>query len=170
MTTPRTLTGPVYVTRDGERVSPILPTEADAFGWLMRHQPMSVDWATKHEGYAFADTGAVPWSATEARNYAASARRELGGDADHRAGHPDDDEASRHLTRENCAACVLAGYGSDTDDEPNYSSWQRIYVEAKARIPRRYRNAFVDTLNGEENTRYADALARSIATFGVQFA
>ncbi len=43
---------PVIVTRDGQPVSPSLPDEDAALSWLLHHQPMSTDWALKHEGYA----------------------------------------------------------------------------------------------------------------------
>ncbi len=40
------------VTRDGKPVSPLLDDENAAFAWLLKHQPMSTDWAIKYEGYA----------------------------------------------------------------------------------------------------------------------
>ncbi len=40
------------VTRDGKPVSPVLVDENAAFAWLLKHQPMSTDWAIKYEGYA----------------------------------------------------------------------------------------------------------------------
>ena len=42
-----------YVTRDGRQVSPDFTIENDAHKWLLRHQPMSNDWALKYEGYSF---------------------------------------------------------------------------------------------------------------------
>jgi hypothetical protein len=42
------------VTRDGKPVSPVLPNGDAAWKWLHDHQGMSVDWALRHEGYAFA--------------------------------------------------------------------------------------------------------------------
>lgn len=41
-----------FVTRDGRPVSPPLADYNAAFAWLLRHQPMSTDWAMKYEGYA----------------------------------------------------------------------------------------------------------------------
>ena len=38
------------VYRDGEPISPVL-TESDALAWLLLHQPRSVDWACKYDGY-----------------------------------------------------------------------------------------------------------------------
>jgi hypothetical protein len=46
---------PSIVTRDGEPVSPVLDDENAAFRWLLHHQPMSTDWAIKHEGYAIVE-------------------------------------------------------------------------------------------------------------------
>jgi hypothetical protein len=43
------------VTRDGQAVSPVLEDEDAAFVWLLKHQPMSTDWAIKYEGYAIVD-------------------------------------------------------------------------------------------------------------------
>jgi hypothetical protein len=40
------------VTRDGQPVSPLLDDENTAYAWLLKHQPMSTDWAMEHEGYA----------------------------------------------------------------------------------------------------------------------
>ena len=42
----------VVVTRDGGRVSPVLPDENTGFGWLLHHQGQSVHYATTHGGYA----------------------------------------------------------------------------------------------------------------------
>jgi hypothetical protein len=48
----------VQVFRDGEPVSPSfqgygVKPHNEAFGWLLRHQGQSVDWAIKYEGYEF---------------------------------------------------------------------------------------------------------------------
>lgn len=40
------------VTRDGEPVSPVLDSESDAEAWLLRNQGQSIDYATRHGGYA----------------------------------------------------------------------------------------------------------------------
>jgi len=39
------------VTRDGGRVSPVLPDENAAFGWLLQHQPQSVEYAIRYGGF-----------------------------------------------------------------------------------------------------------------------
>lgn len=43
------------VHRDGEPVSPVLDSENAAFGWLLRHQGQSVDYATRYGGYAIVE-------------------------------------------------------------------------------------------------------------------
>ena len=40
----------VMIYRDGKPVSPKLD-ESDAFKWLLNHQPFSIDWACRYEGY-----------------------------------------------------------------------------------------------------------------------
>lgn len=81
------------------------------------------------------------------------------------------------LGRENCGACVLGGYeprGGYEDgykvkrDGPNYAGWARMYVEARRMVPANWRDAFTRELNSD-NHAYADALARSVVTFGVAF-
>jgi hypothetical protein len=46
---------PTIVTRDDKPVSPVLADENAAFAWLLKHQPMSTEWAIKYEGYAIVD-------------------------------------------------------------------------------------------------------------------
>lgn len=41
------------VFRDGEPVSEHLDSENDCSVWLLKHQPMSPDWAMKYEGYTY---------------------------------------------------------------------------------------------------------------------
>lgn len=80
--------------------------------------------------------------------------------------------------RENCGACCLSGYTprggwGDTEldaiPQPNYAGWARLYVEAGRAIPRKFRKAFDAELHSE-NKAYANALQKSINTFGVTFA
>lgn len=93
------------------------------------------------------------------------------------------------LTRENCGACVLGGYGATDDDGPNYAGWARAYVQARRPVPSKWRNAFLAELgetNGPVNTEwsqyaqsnhgpadhptpYAAALHDDVATWGVLF-
>ena len=40
----------VTITRDGKTLAEVADSNA-AFKWLLRHQPMSVDWAIRYEGY-----------------------------------------------------------------------------------------------------------------------
>lgn len=42
----------VIVLRHGNPVSPVLRDRDEAFTWILKHQPMSVDWAMQYEGYA----------------------------------------------------------------------------------------------------------------------
>jgi hypothetical protein len=105
------------------------------------------------------------WSESEAANLQRTARR-LFRDHGH-TGYAD------KLTRDNCGACALAGYGESTDGgraplAPNYAGWARDYVQAGRGIPARWVDAFGAELSGE-NQRYADALRRDVATFGARF-
>lgn len=43
------------VTRDGNALTQPM-TENDCWSWILRHQPMSVDWAMRYEGYAITPT------------------------------------------------------------------------------------------------------------------
>jgi hypothetical protein len=48
------MTGPTIILRDGAALpGEVHPTADDAWTRLLRLQPMSVDWATTHEGYGF---------------------------------------------------------------------------------------------------------------------
>lgn len=99
--------------------------------------------------------GAQPWSAEEARQHSGIARRifnETHYDTDH-ARNPDPD---------NCSACAIRLGGSDG---PNYAGWARLYIEAQRPIPGKWRAAFQRELDSD-NKAYANALRRSIATFG----
>lgn len=42
---------PIVIKRDGKEVSRVADSNA-AFEWLLKHQPMSIDWAILHEGYS----------------------------------------------------------------------------------------------------------------------
>ncbi len=90
--------------------------------------------------------------------------------------HPMDGESmADELTRENCAACVLNGYGADEVGEsgrelpsPKHASWARIYVQAQRPIPVAWRAAFQAELDSD-NAQYVAGLLRDIATFGLVF-
>jgi hypothetical protein len=49
--------GAVDVRRDGRTLETFQGPDAanDAFAWLLRHQPMSTDWAIKYEGYSIVE-------------------------------------------------------------------------------------------------------------------
>lgn len=112
------------------------------------------------------DVAAEPWPSDKARDYAAMSRNCL---TDHGHGWRFDSTEEREMTRENCGACVLAGYGQKPAEEgPNYAGWARIYVEARRPVPADWRGAFRREL-ASDNGAYAHALRRSIATFGVTF-
>jgi hypothetical protein len=98
---------------------------------------------------------AKPWSADESRQHSNTARHillETHYAPDH-ARNPDPD---------NCAACAIRMGGAEG---PNYAGWARIYIEAKKPIPGKWRGAFEREL-ASDNKAYANALRRSIATFG----
>lgn len=130
---------------------------------------LSTEETATDSGYDFVTLDA--WAPDEARRLAATARRMF---RDH--GHG---SAMDRLTRENCGACVLGGYGAlDESSEggsplaPNHAAWARTYIQANRPIPQEWRAAFVHELNGSpyrngpRNLRYADALRRDILTFG----
>lgn len=80
------------------------------------------------------------------------------------------------MARENCGACMLNGYhdaqfarDEQTDIQPNYAGWARVYVEAGKTIPAKYRAAFISELD-EENRAYAEALRTDVRTFGLKIA
>lgn len=157
-------------THDVRTVAGPFASADDAWVWLLHHQGQSVHYATTEGGYSIVEI--APWSPDEAKQHAASAREAMRGDREHRIGHPGDTGDALRIVRENCSACVLAGYGEDDDDgplSPNYGAWARIYVESGTPIPARYRAAFEAELH-DENAAYAVALARSVLTFGVTFA
>jgi hypothetical protein len=83
-------------------------------------------------------------------------------------------KSDRALTRENCQACCLEGYDSETESfrktrsGPNVSNWQRDYVQAGRPIPEIWRDAFY-SYRESDNERWKEALELDIATFGVRF-
>jgi len=88
------------------------------------------------------------------------------------------DEHEQHDDyRDQCGACVLKGYlsdsakadGYDESEGPNYAGWARCYVQAERTVPFQWFGAFCDSLTSN-NTAYANALKRDIATWGVRFA
>jgi len=125
----------------------------------------------------------TPWQPAEAVKMRATARAIL-----HDPNHPADHHGDySDAAVSSCAFCTLHGiaaamYGPRADDDdddppttptnpPNYSGWERIYVQAGVTIPDHWREAFAWwlTADGEaENARYADALGRDVATFGLR--
>lgn len=83
-------------------------------------------------------------------------------------------KSDRALVRENCQACCLEGYDSETETfrkttlGPNVANWQRDYVEAGRVIPAIWRDAFY-SYRESDNVLWMKALELSIATFGVRF-
>lgn len=100
--------------------------------------------------------------------------------AEHAAGRPHRIVESwlgqEDMERENCGACVLRGYISDSSradgytdaDGPNYAGWARVYVECGREIPAKWRAAF-EAQRNSDNRAYAHALEVSINTFGVRW-
>ncbi len=94
-----------------------------------------------------------PWPADEARRHQATARRMFS------EGHS---YPHRGVDADNCGYCALTHGGAEG---PNYSGWARLYIEAQRPMPKKWHGAFEREL-ASDNTAYADALRRSIATFG----
>jgi hypothetical protein len=103
--------------------------------------------------YGHGTVSFMPWPAEEARRHQNTARHLFS------RGH---DYPHKGLDVDNCAFCALTH--GDTDG-PNYAGWARLYIEAQRPIPRKWRAAFEREL-ASDNQAYANALRRSIATFG----
>lgn len=73
----------------------------------------------------------------------------------------------RALELDNCGAHSLNGRKA-TEDGPNYAGWARVLVEAGRPIPALWTDAF-QRERDSDNRQYAQALERSIATFGLRF-
>ena len=122
----------------------------------------SMSHALQHEGYGVLELDDVDvWDVDTARAQRDTARRLF---RDHGHDGYDDDE-----TRAACGACALEGYGAHDESgalSPNYAGWGRVYVQGGRRIPDEYGAGFLLELD-DENTRYADCLARDVRTYGV---
>ncbi len=104
-----------------------------------------------------------PWPAEEARRLRSIARHYLAADRHYSlsphipgSGHgskPDPD---------NCEACAIRTGGREG---PNVAGWARLFVEAQRPVPKKWREAFQRELDSD-NRAYANALQRSIVTFG----
>jgi hypothetical protein len=118
-----------------------------------------------------------PWPLEQARKDRATARAILF-DPNHVAEHHGD---WSELSVTSCGTCELNGTRaamfpsdpSEHDDSqgPNYSGWERLYVQAGATIPDAWRESFARWLTPEgeaENSRYAECLGRDIATHGLR--
>ena len=73
------------------------------------------------------------------------------------------------LTRENCGACALRGYGafeegSDGPARPNYAGWEVVYTEAGRRVPIDWYTAFSESFDGA--SAYSKALRRAVREHG----
>lgn len=98
-------------------------------------------------------TGIAPWDPVTEARLGATARRMF------REGHSYE---HRGIDADNCSYCALV---TGEVEGPNYAGWARIYIEAGQRIPGKWRHAFALELESD-NKPYAEALLRSIATFG----
>jgi hypothetical protein len=156
-----------YLTRDGRPVSGrVYPSDNGVLVELHRVQSMSFDWAIRYEGYGVGETEADVWPADEARELARTARRMMRDHGDPEGqGHRNADD----MTRENCGACALAGYGASDEEGPlgpNYAGWARVYVQSGTRVPPEWHEAFLAELATPDSARYVTALSRDIRTFG----
>lgn len=139
-------------------------------------------------GAVTADVDAAPWAADGSESFGrtpVSMRRTAAYClTDHGHAWRFVDAEDRRLTRENCGACVLSGYGySDREirvSGPNYAGWSRVYVEAGRPVPIAWTAPFwrelagagsvdPDGWTGSPNPAYGDALRRDVATFGLRF-
>lgn len=109
-----------------------------------------------------------PWDADTARTLRGQARNLMNHGHSWHFTFP----REREMTRENCGACALSGYGESTESgplEPNYAGWARVYVEAGHAIPKKYREAFEATRRRTDNPLYVEGLERDIVTFGLHW-
>lgn len=158
------------ILRDGNPVSGrVHQSDLSALGEFHRIASYSLDHAVRFEGYRLAPVLDVDTWGPETRvRFAREARYAL---RDH--GHETEfvDAADEKLTRENCGACALDGYGAHADGDtaplaPNYAGWARIYVKAGMRVREEWHAGFLAELE-DENERYREALHRDVRTFGV---
>lgn len=71
-----------------------------------------------------------------------------------------------HNDPDNCSACAL----TDTRQAaPNYAAWPLAYMENGRAVPAKWRGAFQDEMNREDNRAYADNVKATIARLGVRF-
>lgn len=106
-----------------------------------------------------------PWTYEEADKRSKEARRNM---TQHDHGHNFYSKEDEELTRSNCAACVLSGYGADIskpDATPNHVLWLRDYIETRKIIPSAWlRQGLMD---GEDNKPFYETVLRSIRTYGL---
>lgn len=139
--------------------------------------------------YALTDVDAEPWPADGSESFgetpAAMVRRATAMLTEHGHAWRFSTREDRELTRSNCGACALSGYGlTDRDIRrcgPDYAGWARVYVQAGRPVPigwsaplwRELAGAGridPDGQTGDANDRYGNALRRDVATFGLMFA
>lgn len=85
---------------------------------------------------------------------------------DHGADEDNSKISSDPLVRANCGACALsiplqAIAAGKKFRAPNYSGWERIYIQAGKRVPANY---LYRVLTGE-NEFYAEGLSRDLVTY-----
>lgn len=150
------------ITRDGRPTYGRYATQDGAFAELLSRVPYSVDHATKHEGYGFAEVPADRWSDPEAHDLRATANRVLSEGHSHGSGRP--------FERDNCAACALSGYGAVTDGAGrkgyNYAGWERLFTQTRRTLAPQYRAAYLAAFADSDNPSYVEALKMDVRTFG----
>lgn len=107
----------------------------------------------------------TPWPPEEARHHRSCATACL-------TRHDHAPTGASALEMDNCGACALTGRKIGDEHEPrvegpNYAGWARVLVEAGRDVPLMWARAFARELTSD-NQAYADALRRSIATFGTR--
>lgn len=115
-----------------------------------------------HESVREMATKAEPWNEADAKGLRATSRALLARHDHGREFYGPEDEK---LTRENCGACVLNGYGSH-GTAPNYAGWLRVFIEAGRPVPALWLDT--EMLDAQTwNPAYYSAILRSVATFGL---
>ena len=107
----------------------------------------------------------APLSADEAKKHEAVTRREA---TQHGHSFRYRGKEDEHLTRSNCAACVIAGYGADVEGEaPNHVLWFRDYVTLRKPVPAAWLASALLDWGTNRNESAQNFTLRCLRTFGL---